>query len=188
MKQGLLFLALIIISCSVVLYSFLAYADEMKAESMSIDTMQNTAEHIAKDAQELKEKEEKKKAERKRKEEIRKQKEAKDIDLLARTINAEAGSTVCTYEMRLFVGSVIANRVQSELFPDTLEGVIYQAGQFECVTNGMIYKEAIRESKEIAERIIKEGSALPADVLYFAEFTQGSGIYAKLQNLYFCYR
>lgn len=188
MKQGLLFLALIILSCSVVLHSFLAYAEELKAESMSIESLQNATEHIAFNAQKAKEKEEKKKAERKRKEEIRKQKEAKDIDLLARTINAEAGSTTCTYEMRLYVGSVISNRVQSELFPDTLEEVIYQSGQFECVINGMIYKEASKESREIAERIIKEGSALPADVLYFAEFTQGSGIYAKLQNLYFCYR
>lgn len=38
------------------------------------------------------------------------------------------------------VGAVVMNRVKSPLFPDTIAAVIYQKGQFSCVTDGQINK------------------------------------------------
>lgn len=37
------------------------------------------------------------------------------------------------------VGIVVMNRVESELFPDDIEGVIYQSGQFSPASNGSLY-------------------------------------------------
>ena len=36
------------------------------------------------------------------------------------------------------VGAVILNRVKSSSFPNTIAGVIYQAGAFTCVSDGQI--------------------------------------------------
>lgn len=188
MKQGLVILFLVAISVLVVMYDFIAYAEEIKPEARAVEIIQATADIIH---DELKDIERQRKQEQKEERE-RKQKEAEakahDLDLLARLINAEAGSTACTYDMRLYVGSIVINRVKSSLFPNSIEKVIYQAGQYQCTWNGMINKKPSKESREIAEKLIAEGSAIPDNVLYCAEFVQGSGTYAKIQNLYFCYR
>jgi N-acetylmuramoyl-L-alanine amidase len=41
------------------------------------------------------------------------------------------------------VMEVILNRVASDEFPDTVQGVVYQKSQFESVTNGSIYRAEI---------------------------------------------
>lgn len=58
------------------------------------------------------------------------------VDILARVINAEARGE--PYKGQVAVGAVIMNRVKSAEFPNTISGVIYQANQFSCVTNGQI--------------------------------------------------
>lgn len=47
-----------------------------------------------------------------------------DLDLLARLITAEMGASWVSDEMQLYVGSVVINRMNHELFPDTLYDVI----------------------------------------------------------------
>lgn len=56
------------------------------------------------------------------------------VILLARLINGEARGE--PYEGQVAVGAVILNRVKSSEFPNTIPGVIYQKGQFSCVTDG----------------------------------------------------
>lgn len=56
------------------------------------------------------------------------------VELLARLINGEARGE--PYEGQVAVGAVILNRVKSPEFPNTIAGVIYQKGQFSCVTDG----------------------------------------------------
>ena len=58
--------------------------------------------------------------------------------LLARLINGEARGE--PYQGQVAVGSVVLNRVKSPEFPNTIAGVIYQKGQFSCVTDGQFDK------------------------------------------------
>ena len=60
------------------------------------------------------------------------------VDLLARLINGEARGE--PYKGQVAVGAVVMNRVKSSEFPDTISGVIYQKGQFSCVTDGQFDK------------------------------------------------
>ncbi len=58
------------------------------------------------------------------------------VELLARLINGEARGE--PYEGQVAVGAVILNRVKSSQFPNTIAGVIYQAGAFTAVADGQI--------------------------------------------------
>ena len=57
-----------------------------------------------------------------------------DRYLLANLIYCEAGNQ--SYEGQLAVGAVVVNRVLSDVFPDTVTGVIYQNKQFSPVGDG----------------------------------------------------
>lgn len=111
----------------------------------------------------------------------------KDLDLLARLIHAEAGSTTCSDDLQKYVGSVALNRVCSEYYPNNLHDVIYQDGQYECVMNGKINEPATDREIKMAKWLYSVGPQLPREVVFQAEFVQGDGIYLKEQNMYFCY-
>ena len=57
-------------------------------------------------------------------------------ELLASIIFCEAGNQ--PYEGQVAVGAVVLNRVASELYPDTVEEVIYQSGQFGPAVTGWL--------------------------------------------------
>lgn len=59
-----------------------------------------------------------------------------DSYLLARIIHAEARGE--PYVGQVAVGAVVLNRVKSSSFPNTISGVIYQAGAFDAVSDGQI--------------------------------------------------
>ena len=65
------------------------------------------------------------------------------------------------------------NRVASDKYPDTIEGVIYQPGQYQCVTNSHINKEPSESSYEAAESILDGRRMFRSSVVYQAEFIQG---------------
>lgn len=111
----------------------------------------------------------------------------RDLDLLAHLINGEAGATYCSDTMRYYVGSVVLNRMQHELFPDTIENVIYDDGQYACTWDGNFDKEPTEKCYEVSRDLLINGSRLPKNVIYQAGFEQGSGVYFKEQNMYFCY-
>lgn len=108
--------------------------------------------------------------------------------LLSHLINSEAGSSWCSNEMKRMVGIVALNRVKSDLFPDTLYEVINQKGQYEVIELGTFYREPSEECIDIAYDLLTNGYDEPETVLYQAEFKQGSGVYKKVQNMYFCYQ
>ena len=83
---------------------------------------------------------------------------------------------------------MVLNRINSADFPDTLKEVIYEKGQYECVNNGSIYEEYDEVAFEIAEGLLVEGSILPESVVFQAEFKQGSAVYEKVGNTYYCYK
>lgn len=110
----------------------------------------------------------------------------KDLYLLSHLINAEAGSDWCSDDLMRYVGSVALNRVQHEAFPDSLEEVIYQSGQYACIWDGNFDKEPCERAVRIAKELLDGGSVLPVDVVFQAEFIQGSGCYIQEQNTYLC--
>ena len=71
-----------------------------------------------------------------------------EIDLLARTISAEARGE--PYEGQVAVGAVILNRVEHPSFPNTIAGVVYQSGAFSCIDDGQINKPVADSSKRAA--------------------------------------
>lgn len=54
-----------------------------------------------------------------------------DIYLLAKVIEGEARGE--SYKGQVAVGAVILNRVDHSSFPDSVSGVVYQSGAFDCV-------------------------------------------------------
>ncbi len=59
-----------------------------------------------------------------------------DHRLLSKLVYAEARGE--SYKGQVAVAAVVLNRVSSASFPNTISGVVYQAGAFSCVDNGMI--------------------------------------------------
>jgi spore germination cell wall hydrolase CwlJ-like protein len=110
----------------------------------------------------------------------------KDLYLLSHLINAEAGSNWCSDDLMRYVGSVALNRVEHVAFPNTLEEVIYQPGQYACLWDGNFDKEPCERAVRIAKELLDGGSVLPVDVVFQAEFIQGSGCYIQEQNMYLC--
>lgn len=109
-----------------------------------------------------------------------------DMWMLAHLINAEAGSDWCSDDLMRYVGSVALNRAQHEAFPNTLEEVIYQPGQYACTWDGNFEKKPCERAVRIAKELLDSGSVLPVDVVFQAEFIQGSGCYIQEQNMYLC--
>ena len=115
-----------------------------------------------------------------------------DIDLLARLITAEVGYSTAydptDYEMACYLtGSVVINRMVHEQYPETLEEVIYQPGQYAVVNNGAINRPYDDIAWEIAEELLTCGTTVDPAIIYQANFRQGSGVYQQIGNLYFCY-
>lgn len=116
-----------------------------------------------------------------------------DLDLFARLLTAEAGSTWIPDEVQLYVGSVVLNRMAHDLFPDTLYDVIYQEGQYSPTWNGAIYNTPDERTIANAKKLLEEGSILPANVVFQATFKLGSGVYYEYYDeilnttTYFCY-
>lgn len=73
-----------------------------------------------------------------------------DVYLLARTIYAEGRGE--PYSGQVAIGAVILNRVQSDAFPNTIAGVVYQKHAFTAVTDGQINltpdEKAMRAAKD----------------------------------------
>lgn len=59
-----------------------------------------------------------------------------DLNLLARVVNGEARGE--PYTGQVAVAAVVLNRVKSSSFPNTIAGVVYQSGAFDCVSDGQI--------------------------------------------------
>lgn len=66
-------------------------------------------------------------------------------DLLARLVEAEAKGE--PYAGKVAVATVVLNRVDSSIFPNSIQAVIYESGQFTPVSNGQINNPASTESK-----------------------------------------
>lgn len=111
---------------------------------------------------------------------------------LAHVMFAEAGYTDSTE--RRYVGSVLLNRVDSSLFPDTVGECLYQPGQYTTVRDGGPFwqeptEECWQDAKDLLTTWYETGETdLPEDVLYQSRRPLGSGTYLiSTWGQYFCY-
>lgn len=99
---------------------------------------------------------------------------ASDIELFAALIECEAGST--DYEGMLAVASVVVNRMKHPSYPDTLRGVIYQAGQFTPAHNGKMDRVLERGVKASCVQVANDalgGKNNVGDCLNFRSASSG---------------
>lgn len=98
-----------------------------------------------------------------------------NLDILTQLVHAEAGNQDLLGK-RLVVDTVL-NRVESPLFPDTIEEVIFQPGQFTCVCNGSFNRAAWHITSEDYIAVRMELDEKHNDnVLYFS---RGKSSFAK---------
>ncbi|WNQ13384.1 cell wall hydrolase [Paenibacillus aurantius] len=83
---------------------------------------------------------------------------------LARIIHAEARGE--SFQGQVAVGAVVLNRVQSNSFPDSISGVIFQPGQFSAVRDGQ-YQLAPDSSAYEAARTALNGYDPTGGALFY---------------------
>lgn len=104
-----------------------------------------------------------------------------EIDLLSRLIHAEAQGE--SYETKVAVGAVVVNRMESGLFPTTINGVIYQNingyYQFTPVVNGWINKLADDEAVKAASEALEGADPSKGALFYYDTGTTNQWILSK---------
>ena len=119
-----------------------------------------------------------------------------ELEALAIIIYQEAGGDACSDLTRSMVGTVVMNRVASDLFPDTIQEVATQKRQYgRLYWTGLVWPDrasnpgeaqAVQRAYDCARAILEGERALPEDVIWQAEFPQGTEIVAHQDGLYFC--
>lgn len=119
-----------------------------------------------------------------------------EVEMLACAIYCEAGGDACSDQCRYMVGDVMLNRVDDPRFPDTLEEVLTQKGQYgRFHWTGIVWPErasnpgeaaAVARAYETARALLSgEHSELyGAGYIWQAEFTQGTDV-IYLDGTYF---
>ena len=107
-----------------------------------------------------------------------------DLMLLAKLITCEMGCDWISAEQKYNTGSVVLNRVADPRFPSTIYDVIWQPGQYYCATSGALFlAEPSEEVIEIARDLLLNGSRLPSDVVWQAEFRQGKEVFCTYYDV-----
>ena len=112
-----------------------------------------------------------------------------DLYVLSHIISAESGN--CSEEMMIAVGSTVLNRVADDRFPNDIESVVFQSGQYSPTWNGTYYNEPTEGAVEVAKMLLEEGSQIPEGVVWQAEFFQGTELWKTIESpwgsvMYFC--
>lgn len=68
---------------------------------------------------------------------------------------------------KAMVMAVVLNRVEDDRFPDSIEGVIFQDGQFSPISDGRYYKAEPDVECHLALAEIERGEYYGVDALYF---------------------
>lgn len=111
-----------------------------------------------------------------------------DVQLVAEVIYHENWYTDKDHLAAYYTGAVIYNRWKSPNWPDTIKGVIYQKNQYAVLPK--LFTEPIPdECYQMAEDILKNGAPdVPANVVYQATFSQGSGDWIPpINGEHFCF-
>lgn len=107
------------------------------------------------------------------------------VELLACAIYVEVGADYCCDECRRRVCDVILNRVESDLFPNTIYEVLTQPGQYSAFGNGVYWPyqaeepgnaEAVERAYRIAREVLEgnHSELYGNGYIWQAGFVQGS--------------
>ena len=88
-----------------------------------------------------------------------------DIYLLAKVIEGEARGE--SYTGQVAVGAVILNRVDHSSFPDSISGVIYQSGAFDCVYDSNWSVEPSSTARKAAQDAINGWDPTGGAIYYY---------------------
>lgn len=88
-----------------------------------------------------------------------------DIYLLAKVIEGEARGE--SYTGQVAVGAVILNRVEHSSFPDSISGVVYQSGAFDCVYDSNWSVEPTATSRKAAQDAINGWDPTGGAIYYY---------------------
>ena len=98
-----------------------------------------------------------------------------ELLLLQKVVSAEARGE--SSEAQYTVACVVLNRMESDIFPDSLAEVVTQSGQFSCVESGAIINVPITESVTAAVDMALDNNTLDSNGLWFR-----SGHYHGVHN------
>ncbi|WP_100401198.1 cell wall hydrolase [Bacillus sp. FJAT-44742] len=84
--------------------------------------------------------------------------------LLSQIVTAEAAGE--PYEGQVAVAEVVLNRVDSSKFPDTIQDVVYEPGQFSPVLDGSINQPPVESADHAVEEALETGGS-GNDSLFF---------------------
>lgn len=119
-------------------------------------------------------------------------------DIIATVVYNEAGFGCSQRHMEL-VAQVVVNRVNSNLFPNTVYDVVVQRGQYlpAYANASSYYGQRARQAnnwkqcQDIATKALTGQIDCPSNVLFQANFRQGHGTYevcrTSYSTTYFCY-
>lgn len=123
-----------------------------------------------------------------------------DLELLAHAINAEQGTEYedeqKTNALQIYTGQVILNRLNSHYMgAESIEDVLYAEGQYACVYDSSWDKPITERAYKNAEILLSGADyseiygieKMPENVIYQAQFEQGSDVWKHIGNTYFCY-
>lgn len=108
-----------------------------------------------------------------------------DLYWLSRVISAESQGE--SLQGQIAVGNVVLNRVASDLFPNTVRGVVFDAKdavQFEPVANGTIYREPTAQSV-LAAQLALSGVDVAGGSLYFFAPALSQGTWIRQNCTYY---
>lgn len=88
-----------------------------------------------------------------------------DIYLLAKVIEGEARGE--SYTGQVAVGAVILNRVEHSSFPNSISGVVYQSGAFDCVYDNNWSVEPSATAKKAAQDAINGWDPSGGAIYYY---------------------
>ncbi|MDQ0113139.1 spore cortex-lytic enzyme [Paenibacillus harenae] len=95
-----------------------------------------------------------------------------DLKIMANAVYGEARGE--PYEGQVAVAAVILNRLQSQSFPNSIYGVIFQPGAFTAVADGQIYLTPNEKAKEAVEDAINGWDPSGGCLYYFNPVTATS--------------
>lgn len=124
---------------------------------------------------------------RRRKKRQRRHMSSSNINLMAHLINGEAGDQ--SDKCQQAVGMVVVNRVNDNSFKcKTIKEAIYAPGQYACTKDGNFDKKPSKQAYKNAKAVLSGNTIIdvPEDVVYQAQFVQGSGVWRKLGTETFC--
>lgn len=106
-------------------------------------------------------------------------------ELIARVVYLEARGEPA--EGQQAVAEVILNRVAADNFPDSVEAVVYQEGQFS--TAGNVGRAEPGDKQYAAVDAAMYGEAvLPLDVVYFSQEGENERVWGEIGGHVFCYQ